>query len=82
MHASHRSRQLDTNLGAVQLQDDALLVLQLHAASAGSQGTPGADRTVVPAMSPGLRMFKARPTKSVVEAPIVAPMLIPETLNG
>jgi hypothetical protein len=33
-------------------------------------------------MSPGLRMFNARPTKSVVEAPIVAPMLIPETLNG
>ncbi len=52
----------------MQLQDDALLVLQLHAASAGSQGTTGADRT--------------GPTKSVVEAPIVAPMLIPETLNG
>jgi len=33
-------------------------------------------------MSPGLRIFNARPTNWVVEAPIVAPMLIPDTVSS
>jgi hypothetical protein len=33
-------------------------------------------------MSPGLRIFNACPTNWVVEAPIVAPMLIPDTVSN
>ena len=66
----------------MQLQDHAFFVLQLDAARTGSQRAARADRTVVACNVAGTVMFKARPTKSVVEAPIVAPKLIPETLNG
>ena len=33
-------------------------------------------------MSPGLRIFNPRPTNWVVEAPIAAPMLIPDTVSN
>src|SRR5690242_12535391 len=45
-HAADRSGELDADLRAVQLQDHALLVLQLHAAGAGCERAASTDHRV------------------------------------
>ena len=79
---THRRRQLDADLAAGQLQDHALLVLQLHAAGTGRERATGADRGVGSLDVARTTQVQGMPDQWVVDAPIVKPTLMPETVNG
>ena len=79
--AAYRRRHFGADPWTTELQDHAIGVLQLHAAGPRSNRTARTARRIAAGEIAGLRRFKALPTNLLVEAPMVKPTLMPDTVK-